>query len=178
MWVVFDSIEHRTDLDSNKGTKYSGWVLSGTKKGYMDEGDTEYQKVIFDNATADVIDKNGETEMLVYEFFQSCQSGDLIDIKFIQDGKFKKISSLENKSRSVLPENSGSSKAVVNNSVSDGLAAAVGFVNALINNGHYADKTSPEVLLDAVNTYRMRLKVLDELNPFGDTAEFQFDDVA
>lgn len=180
MWIIYEDIEHRTDLEAKKGTKYSGWVLTGTKKGYMEEGDTPYSKVIFDNATATVIDANGEAEMLLYEFFQSCTPGDLIDMKFVQDGMFKRINSVENKNRSVLPENTGSNN-TPSNAVGDGdnlTTAAVVFVNALITNGHYEEKTSPEVLLDAVATYRMRLSTIEDVNPFSDNADYSFEEMS
>ena len=163
MWLDFESIEHRSDLESRKGSKYSAWVLSANKRGYKDEPDAPYSKIIFDNIYADVVDRRGNTNMAVYEFFQACEPGDLVDMKQERDGDNWKITCLENKTRSILPEGAGQKAAPLPVSAGDGWNASVNFVNVLVNNGHYKDKTSPEILLDAVVTYRARLDALDSV---------------
>jgi len=167
MWLDFESIEHRSDLESRKGTKYSAWVLTATKRGYKDDPDTPYSKIIFDNIFADVIDRKGnKVEMAVYEFFQACEPGDLVVMSQSREpgNDHWEITSLENKTRNVLPESiSVTTDPQSNVAVADGWNAAVNFVNVLVNNGHYKDKTSPEILLDAVVTYRARLDSLDSV---------------
>lgn len=164
MWFIYESLTHRNDLESRKGDKYSAYVLEATKKVY--KGDDEpYSKIIFENTFVKIIDRKGETEMVVNEFFDMCQPGDLIDMKSEKNGDFWNIVSLENKTRSVLPEGAGTIPQDMTSmgSAPSGWDAAVNFVNVLVNNGHYKDKTSPEILLDAVVTYRMRLDALDSV---------------
>ena len=133
-------------------------MLTATKKVY--KGDDEpYSKIIFDNTQVKIIDRNGTATMMAHEFFQACQPGDLVDMKNEKDGDFWKIASLENKTRAILPEGSGQSQVQEVVAGAD-WNAAVGFVNVLVNNGHYKDKTSPEILLDAVVTYKLQLEEL------------------
>jgi len=161
MWLDFESIEHRSDLESRKGSKYSAWILSAMKRGYKDDPDTPYTKQIFDNLIVPIKDRKGDAEMAAHEFFQMCKPGDLVVMEQKKEGDFWNIISLENKTRSVLPDSANT--AAPSSGGDSGWAAAVNFVNVLVNNGHYKDKTSPEILLDAVVTYRARLDNLDSV---------------
>lgn len=166
MWLTFEDIEFRTDLISKKGNKYSAHLLTATKKGYGDEEDSPYSKPIFEDTFTTVISRNGkrEAEMAAHEFFEACEAGDLVIMTNKREGERWVMESLQNKTRDVLPEDAG----VTGNptpvpSVTSGWEAAVNFVNVLVNNGHYNEKTDPEILLDAVVTYHMRLEALDTI---------------
>lgn len=155
MWLVFEDIQYRTDLTSKKGDTYSGYVVTGTKKGWQDEPDSPYSKIIFENVMTNVVEDNDSVEMALYEFFQSCKSGDLVVVNSVKDGKFWKIESVENKNRKIL---SGVVKSEPSSSSDSSLIAATVFVNTLVNNGHYQDKTQPKVLMEAVKAYKQMLE--------------------
>ncbi len=164
MWLNFEGIEHRSDLESKKGKMYSAYVMTATKRGYGDEEDSPYSKIIFETVFTTVTDRAGTAELAVHEFFEACEPGDLVIMTNERDGDNWRIKSLENKTRSVLPEGTvTASAAAPAASQASGWESAVGFVDVLVNNGHYKDKTSPEILLDAVVTYRMRLDALDSV---------------
>ena len=163
MWVVFENLEFRTDLESKKGNKYSAWIMSGIKKGWQEEEDSPYSKQFFDGTFVTVKDRKGEVEMDMKEFFEACEPGDTVVLENKKDGANWKVVSLENKNRSVLPD----SMVPVSNSASpamgagSSLNAAVSFVGVLVANGHYKDNTPVDILLDAVSVYKMRLDSLD-----------------
>jgi hypothetical protein len=164
MWLEYDNCEFRSDLKSRKGDTYSAYVLSGTKRGWKEAPDEPWSKTIFENTFVTVIDRKGTAEMVVNEFFDMCEPGDLIDVKQTKEGDFWKFVSLENKARSVLPEGTGMVQAVAPvHGQPSGWDAAVNFVNVLINNGHYKEKTNIEVLLEDVITYRERLDALESV---------------
>lgn len=180
MWLIFENIEHRSDLVSNKGNKYSANLMTATKKGWDGAEDEPYSKPFFDDAFCTVISRNGarEAEMNAVEFFEACEPGDTVVMKQKQEGANKwKLVSLQNKTRDVLPESEEStSVSAPGTGVASGWDAAVNFVNVLVNNGHYKDKTDPEILLDAVVTYRMRIDALDSVALDADVNEY--DDAA
>lgn len=163
MWVIFEEIEKNVSLTSMKGAKYTANIVRGMKKGYQEEEDTPYEKKVFDNTFTTVKDRRGEVQMDIVEFFDACEEGDLI---VIENEKPKgsqhwQIISLENKNRSVVTDDLLPAAPVVAPvGGGDPLGAAVGFVNVLVNNGHYKEGTSPEVLLDAVESYKHRLDAL------------------
>ena len=104
MWMVFEEIERNVTLTSKKGAKYTANIVRGVKKGYMDDPDTEYEKTVFDNTYTTVVDRRGEVEMDITEFFEACEPGDLIVVTNEKDGQHWRISQLENKNRSVVSD--------------------------------------------------------------------------
>lgn len=108
MWLKFDSIDYRENLEGQSGKKYSAWVVSGTKKGFKGEPDQPYTKVLFENQTITVIER-GITRpgQSVVQFFQkAAKPGDVFDIKSERDGKFWKwitITKLEDNNPTYTP---------------------------------------------------------------------------
>lgn len=90
MWFKFENIEEKHDLVGQSGKKYSGFVVTGMKKGFQGEPDTPYQKTLFSNQAITVIER-GITRpgQSVVQFFQkAAQPGDMFDIKSEREGKF------------------------------------------------------------------------------------------
>lgn len=98
MWFIFDSIELKHDLVARSGRTFSGYVLSGERKGYDKEPNTPYQKIVFENTATTVIEKGIERpNCSVVQFFQkACNPGDIVIIKFSRrGGNMWDIASLE-----------------------------------------------------------------------------------
>ena len=98
MWIIFDKIEERNDLVSKAGKNYTGFILSGTKKGFEGTADEPYEKVFFDTQTATVIEKGvSRPGKSIVQFFQkACKAGDMLVIRNEKDGKNWRIVSIEN----------------------------------------------------------------------------------
>lgn len=108
MWLIFDKIEFSDSLMSRKGTAYSGYVVTGMKKGFETDPDEPYSKIIFDNTFTTVKQGDNSATMSLVEFFKACQSGDLVVMKSERAGAEKwnwKISEVENRTRPVLDAN-------------------------------------------------------------------------
>lgn len=100
MWFIFDSIEQRDDLKSRAGRTYSAYILKGERKGYGDEPNTPYEKVLFETSACTVIEHGQHRpNCSVVQFFQKAvNKGDTVIIKFVR-GKAPNmwdIESLEN----------------------------------------------------------------------------------
>lgn len=164
MWVDFEKIELRSDLTSTKGRKYSAYIVSGNKRGWGDEpDDPTWSKPVFPDAMSKVIDRNGEMEMALHEFFEMCEPGDLIAIENKKENGYWRMVSVENKTRPVLSKNQTSQQEAQPQAVSgpDTLSAATTFVMGLIQNGYYEKgKPSIEVILDEIGQYSMRMQSL------------------
>lgn len=88
MWFVFNNIELKHDLVSRAGKTFTGYVLNGEKKGYNGEPNTPYQKILFENTVATVIEQGIERpNCSVVQFFQkACRPGDIVIMKFSRRG--------------------------------------------------------------------------------------------
>lgn len=100
MWLIFDSLEHKTDLISRKGTTYSAYVLKGTKKGMAEKPDEPYEKILFETTACDVIEKGiTRPNCSVIQFFQKAvKPGDTVVMKMVKGSgpNMWNIESLEN----------------------------------------------------------------------------------
>lgn len=99
MWFVFDNLEFKRGLKSARtGNSYDAWVLSGTKKGFKDTPDEPYERKLFDNTAATIVESGIERPGLsVVQFFQKgVQRGDTVKITFARRNNGWDIDKLEN----------------------------------------------------------------------------------
>lgn len=103
MWFVFDNIEHRNDLQGQSGKKYSGYVVTGTKRGYDGAPDVPYQKILFENQSCTVIERGiPRPGVSIVQFFQKgVKPGDLLVIKNERDGRFWKWDTITKRDESI-----------------------------------------------------------------------------
>jgi hypothetical protein len=99
MWFVFDNLEFKRGLKSARtGNSYDAWVLSGTKKGFKETPDEPYERKLFDNSAATIVEGGVERPGLsVVQFFQKgVQRGDTVKITFARRNNGWDIEKLEN----------------------------------------------------------------------------------
>lgn len=146
MWLTFGNIEFRDDLMSRKNTKYSGYVVTGVKKGFDGEPDEEYSKIIFEGAFTTVKQGDNSVTMSLIEFFKLCQPGDMIAIKSERAGQEKwnwKISEVENRTRPVLDAGAFVDKNTKAVSLADAELVLVSVAaNAVLSSDAYKQKLS------------------------------------
>lgn len=96
MWFVFDNIEHRTDLQGQSGKTYSGYVVTGTKRGFDGAPDAPYQKVLFENQSCTIVERGiPRPGMSIVQFFQKgVKPGELLVIKSEREGRFWRWSTI------------------------------------------------------------------------------------
>lgn len=98
-WITFERLEYDPAMVSRTtGKTYAGYRLQGIKRGYGNMPDAPYEKVLFDNTTATVIEKGVKRPgMSVIEFIKKAvQPGDTIDMKQQRRGQFWEITTIEN----------------------------------------------------------------------------------
>ena len=168
MWLIFDSIEHRTDLESRKGTTYSGYVLSGLKKGYDTEPDEPYSKILFDGTIVTVIQGASKVQMDLVEFFQQCNKDDLVVIKQEKAGAEKwnwKITEVENRTRKVVDNTVFPQMGNVNQQYNDPIISLV--VQQIMTMPDHRDaikdKSMEEMVQYIINLYQSVQEVSDGL---------------
>lgn len=99
MWLIFDSIELQSGLKSKRtGATYDAYVIKGEKKGFQDEPNTPYEKKVFPDSSATIIEQGIERPNLgIVPFFQKAVAkGDTVIIKFRRTAGGWDIESLEN----------------------------------------------------------------------------------
>lgn len=100
MWLNFSGVEYKTDLKNRDGKQYSGWVITGTRRGFDGAEDTDWSRVIFENTPVTVIEQGiHRAGQSLLQFLQkACQPGDLLVIKSVRKGTRWEIATIENRS--------------------------------------------------------------------------------
>lgn len=98
MWVKFDNIEFKKGIVSKSGNTFDAWVATGTKQGFQDEPDKPWEKYFFDNQATTIVERGMlRPGCSIVQFLQKgVKPGDTISIKSERDGKFWRITSMEN----------------------------------------------------------------------------------
>lgn len=97
MWLIFNELEERKGMMSKAGKPFDAFIVKGMKKGFNDEPDTPYEKVIFDTSTVAVTEKGIYRDNLsLLQYFQKqAKPGDSFFIKSERDGKFWRWAHIE-----------------------------------------------------------------------------------
>lgn len=163
MWLIFDKIEFRTDLESKKGKQYSAYVVTGTEKGFQEDPDKPYNKIIFDDAVVTVVQGTKEVEMNLPEFFKLCKEEDLIAVKSEHIGPEKwrwRIARVENKTRKVLDDAALASNTSANGSSGTSVGAVV--TTALLSLPEYQEELKDKSMEDVVKYVSDMLATVEE----------------